>query len=171
LCGNALGIVLAMGAAAPSSAQYPRESTPEERAQTQELNRGGVRVVRPTPQEAQTYANARAQYEADEARYQRELDEYNARMRDFGRQQQNTYDPGPNSGQPDRDDDRYDDRGGRGYGNQGPDPRDYNRDNNDRDYEDAATTIIAAVAILMIRRPKRPMSRLDNWCRSIVSPI
>lgn len=133
LCGGALGIALCVGVAAPAWPQYSRESTPEERAQTRELNRDAVngRVVRPTPQEARAYENARAQYESDEARYQRELDEYNARMRDFDRQRQN-YDQGPYEGPPDRDEDRYEDRGDPNYGDQSPDPRYDDRDNDDR---------------------------------------
>jgi hypothetical protein len=90
VCGAA-GFVLAAAAVTPGLAQYSRQSTPAERAETSQLNRDGVsgRVVEPTASAQADYNAARSDYEAAQQRYQQQLDDYNARQRAYEDQRDN----------------------------------------------------------------------------------
>jgi hypothetical protein len=87
-----LAFAAATIAALPSFAQssYPRQSTPVERARTQDLNRtatDGI-VVRPTGSEQEEYEAAKSRYDEAQARYARELEEYNAKIGNYQSQRQ-----------------------------------------------------------------------------------
>jgi len=76
-----LAFVAATIAALPSFAQsnYPRQSTPVERSRTQDLNRNATdgSVVR---SEQEDYEAVKSRYDEAQARYARELEEYNAKI-------------------------------------------------------------------------------------------
>jgi len=87
---GAASLALAAGiVAVPSFAQdYPRVSTPAERAQTEDLNRTAVPgSVVSTDQE--NYDAARARYEQAQSNYARQLEEYNAKNRAYDAQRRN----------------------------------------------------------------------------------
>jgi len=87
-----LAFAAATIATLPSFAQsyYPRQSTPAERARTQDLNRSATDgdVVRPTGSEQQEYEAAKSRYDEAQARYARELEEYNAKIGAYQNQRQ-----------------------------------------------------------------------------------
>ena len=101
LCSGAAALVLAVCVAAPGWAQNSPYSTPEERAQTQELNQASADGEFQTATSSdyvdseEAYNDALAQYDADLARYREELADYNAYLR--GEAEQDNYDQGPDT--------------------------------------------------------------------------
>jgi hypothetical protein len=98
LIAGVAGLALTVAAAAPALAQYRNQSTPRERAQTEQLNRGAVDGQSYVPAERQAqYDSARSDYETAQQRYQEQLNDYNAKnrayqdQRDRYRAQRDTY--------------------------------------------------------------------------------
>jgi len=81
------GLAFVATAAAPALAQYRNQSTPQERAQTEQLNRSAVEGQSYVPAESQSqYDSARSDYETAQQRYQQQLDDYNAKNRAYQEQ-------------------------------------------------------------------------------------
>jgi hypothetical protein len=91
------GLALAATGIAPAMAQYSDRSTPEERAQTQDLNRDALpgQTAGPNSQDAADYDAARADYDQARQRYEQDLDNYNARSRAY-QDQRRRYDQNAN---------------------------------------------------------------------------